>query len=112
MFGGSNLNPPKQVEAVQGSNLSPPEQGETVQGRNLNPPGKLDYLGYNPEKLLETLETEPLYVVTLFNCISQEKGAMVGRTGQDVQQKQQPSQKLFINKSNESVSNKQENVPI
>ena len=37
---------------------------------------------------------------------------MVGRTGQDVQQKQKPSRKLFINKSNnESVSNKQENVP-
>ena len=37
---------------------------------------------------------------------------MVGRTGQDVQQKQKPSRKLFINKSNESVSNKQEIVPI
>ena len=37
---------------------------------------------------------------------------MVGRTGQDVQQKQKPSRKLFINKSNVSVSNKQENVPI
>ena len=36
----------------------------------------------------------------------------MGRTGQDVQQKQKPSRKLFINKSNESVSDKQENVPI
>ena len=52
-----------------GSNLNPPEQVDTVQGSNLNPPGKLDYLGYRPEKLFETLETEPLYVVTLFNCI-------------------------------------------
>ena len=72
---------------------------------------KLDYLGHSPEKVLETLETEPLYGVTLFNCISQEKGAMAGRTGQDVQQKK-PSRKLFINKSNESVSNKQEYEPI
>ena len=37
---------------------------------------------------------------------------MAGRTGQAVQQKQKPSRKLFINKSNESVSNKQKNVPI
>ena len=98
LFGGSNLNPPKQVEAVRGSNLNPPEQGQTVRGSNLNPPKqdgaavlgvtfKLDYLGHSPEKVLETLETEPLYGVTLFNCISQEKGAMAGRTGQDVQQK-------------------------
>ena len=117
-FGGSNLNPLEQVEAVQGSNLNPPEQGETVRGSNLNPPEqgetvrgsnlnppkqgdaavlgvtfKLDYLGHSQE-------TEPLYVVTLslFNCISQEKGAMAGRTGQDVQQKQKPSRKLFDNK--------------
>ena len=53
-----------------------------------------------------------MLLLTLFNCISQEKGAMVGRTGQDVQQKQKPTQKLFIDKSNISVSNKQENVPI
>ena len=37
---------------------------------------------------------------------------MAGRAGQDVQQKQKPSRKLYIDKSNESVSNKQENVPI
>ena len=94
MFGGSNLNPPEQVEAVRGSNLNPPEQGETVRGSNLNPPEQGDAavlgvtfklgLGHSPEKVLETLETEPLYVVTLFNCTSEEKGAMAGRTGQDV----------------------------
>ena len=38
LFGGSNLNPPKQVEAVRGSNLNPPEQGQTVRGSTLNPP--------------------------------------------------------------------------
>ena len=42
LFGGSNLNPPKQVEAVRGSNLNPPEQGETVRGSNLNPPEQGD----------------------------------------------------------------------
>ena len=98
LFRGFNLNPPEQGETVRGSNLNPPEQGEAVRGSNLNPPEqvdaavlrvtfKLDYLGHSPEKVLETLETKPLYVVTLFYCISQEKGVMAGRTGQDVQQK-------------------------
>ena len=70
---GSNLNPPEQVESAWGSNLNPPEQGQTVRGSNLNHPEqgtfKLDYLGYSPEKFLETLETELLYVFTLFNYI-------------------------------------------
>ena len=48
-------------------------------------------MGHSPEKVLKTPEIEPLYVDTLFNCIFEEKGAMVGRTGQDVQQKQKPS---------------------
>ena len=32
LFGGSNLIPPKQVEAVRQSNLNPPEQGDAVLG--------------------------------------------------------------------------------
>ena len=38
--------------------------------------------------------------------------SMVGRTGQDAQRKQKPNLTFFIHKSNKSVSNKQENVPI
>ena len=42
LFGGSNLNLLKQVEAARRSNVNPSEQGETVWGSNLNSPEQGD----------------------------------------------------------------------
>ena len=59
LFGGSNLNPPEQVEAVRGSNLNPPEQVEIVRGSNLNPPEQVETVrgsNLNPPEQVEIVQ--------------------------------------------------------